>query len=240
VARKSEQAARIEAVAARDAESLALSRETEAKKEAVKNLRSALDSVDTWLLQLSGDLEFYPGLAYKRTEFLESASEYYARLSQSKSTDADLKFETARAAIRGGDTSQLLGRFDEAVPLFDHAINCFRTRFASNPNDTESQKELANALIGRAIAATRDNDSLADLSMKTCRAAMRIVFMPSIGTTERDSKVIRFDPERTFKFHNYRQRSFRSMGFRDTPSRMWMVVRRVDVGCGPGAVAVLT
>lgn len=159
VAWKAERAARLAAVAARDAEREALQRETTAKREAVGNLRSALDAVDTWLLQLSGDLEFYPGLAGKRTEFLENATTYYEALSHAESQDVAIQNEAARASIRGGDAKQLLGKMDEALIDFDIAIAWFRSQLSANPKDSEAQKELANALIGKAIALTNDADS---------------------------------------------------------------------------------
>lgn len=150
-ARTAEKHARLAADQARQSESLA-------KDEAVKNLRSALDAVDTWLLELSGDLEFYPGLSGKRRQLLTDAAGYYANLASSTTSDVALRNEASRAAIRGGDARQLLGEAEEAIALFESAITWFRYVSQSDPTDRQAQQELANALIGRAIAAARLTD----------------------------------------------------------------------------------
>ena len=68
---------RVKTEAARDEARLAHAAETRAKDASVANLRSALDSVDEWLIGLSADLEYYPGLAGVRRDLLTKASHAY-------------------------------------------------------------------------------------------------------------------------------------------------------------------
>lgn len=182
-ARKSELAARVEAEAAHRAETLARQQEAAAKKDAVRNLRSALDAVDAWPLQLSGDLEFYPGLSGKRREFLAAAANYYTDLSRFESADILLQGEAARALIRGGDSYQLLGNMDAAAPMFEKAVSWFRTQAATDPDRRDYQQELANALIGKAIVATSRAEQH-DAAQAAFEQATEIL----IGLATRDSK----------------------------------------------------
>lgn len=160
-ARKAEQQARQAAEQAHRETQLALEKEQLAKREAVTNLRSALDAVDTWMLQLSGDLEFYPGLSGRRNEFLVSAADYYGDLSQANLVDDVLRDEAARAAIRAGDARQLLGETEQSLAMFQKAIDWYRERAAEPDSDVGLKKELANSLIGFAIATSQRGDSLA-------------------------------------------------------------------------------
>ena len=175
-ARKVEKQARLVAEAARSETELALNNERIAKQVAVKNLRSALDAVDTWLLELSGDVEFYPGLSDRRQDFLISAAAYYEQLSRSPLTDPTIGDEAHRAAIRAGDAQQLLGRQEESLASFRRAVEWFGKRVETRPSDVALRKELANSFIGLAITAGKAGEiSDAQQSLRQANDQLRVL-----------------------------------------------------------------
>ncbi|MFG0266505.1 MAG: serine/threonine-protein kinase [Rhodopirellula sp. JB055] len=64
------------------AERLARIEAQRAHREAIVNLGEALDATDTWLDELSGSLQFYPGMSAIRTDLLDRAIRQYDRIAK--------------------------------------------------------------------------------------------------------------------------------------------------------------
>ncbi|EMB18955.1 serine/threonine-protein kinase [Rhodopirellula europaea] len=63
------------------AERLARIEAQQAHREAILNLSEALDATDTWLIELSGSLQFYPGMAPLRSNLLDRAIDQYDQIA---------------------------------------------------------------------------------------------------------------------------------------------------------------
>ncbi len=74
----------------------ALEGEQRAHYQSNLQLKAARNAVDTWLVDLSGDLQFYPGLASLRGELLTRAKDYYASLSKAPIESASIELEVAK------------------------------------------------------------------------------------------------------------------------------------------------
>ncbi len=127
----------------------ALEREQRAHYQSNLQLKAARNAVDTWLVDLSGDLQFYPGLASLRGELLTRAKDYYASLSKAPIESASIELEVAKAHLRMGDILRLTGEWDDAWLQYQLAHE--RLLKISQPNNEASEEavvQLANALIG--------------------------------------------------------------------------------------------
>jgi serine/threonine-protein kinase len=149
---RSELMARKAAEVSRDAERIARQRESVAKDTAVAQLTETLASVDTWLLGLSGSLEFYPGLSDTRRQLLEQARDHYRALTVTAMDDERAIDQQGRAWIRLGDTQQLLGQYSDAGESYGRAIECFANPMSQPDVHAEDLYELSNARIGSGIA----------------------------------------------------------------------------------------
>ena len=158
-AHQDEQVARKSAEEARDAALVARRHEVTAKQLAVANLKHAREAADEWLIESSGDIEFYPGLEETRREWLQNAVDHYQQCAkETKTTDPDLKAEAARALIRLGDAQRLLGRIDHAVESYAEASIAFETllkRHRSTIPATDLSLQLANSHIGLGVSLPR-------------------------------------------------------------------------------------
>lgn len=150
-ARHAELLAREAAEQSRDKERIAATREAQAKDMALSQLTATLESVDTWLLGLSGSLEFYPGLADTRRTLLEQARTHYRQLTSLETADPRMLKEQGRAWIRLGDTQQLLGMFSDARSSYQRAADWFTSQTEQYPESVDDRHELGNALIGLGI-----------------------------------------------------------------------------------------
>ncbi len=82
------------------AEQLARIEAQRAHREAILNLREARDATDTWLVELSGSLQFYPGMSTLRSELLDRAIVQYERMTEQNlpmSNSSDLVDDTERS-----------------------------------------------------------------------------------------------------------------------------------------------
>ena len=151
-----EMVARKSAETARDQADVARRREVHAKQLAVLNLKNARMAADEWLIESSGDIEFYPGLEDTRREWLERAVEHYQQCAtETKTHDPHLKAEAARALIRLGDAQRLLGRTKLAVNSYSSAVREFRSLLAADSasvDETDLQLQLANSQIGLGLS----------------------------------------------------------------------------------------
>jgi eukaryotic-like serine/threonine-protein kinase len=153
-ARQRESAARQLAQQENQLKQQALSSEKLAHQDSVDQLKAARRSVDTWLIDLSGDLQFYPGMESLRQELLIRAESYYQEnLSTVKLETPERLIERAMARLRLGDVARLQNETDKARIQFDQAIielEFIRQRWANDlPNQWFLQQ--ANARLGLAL-----------------------------------------------------------------------------------------
>ncbi len=109
------------------------------------SLAEAREATDTWLVELSGSLQFYPGMATLRSELLERAIGQYDRITQqnlaattssetaiaasenepseisSRHTDQLALLERAKASLRLGDLYRLTGKTEQAQQHYQAA-----------------------------------------------------------------------------------------------------------------------
>lgn len=132
---------------ARDEATKAHAQEVTAKNEALSHLKTALDSVDEWLIGVSADLEFYPGLSQVRQTLFREAVEAYEELANSKLHDPQGDFHKSQAWIRLGDVRRMTGDLPGAIEAYRTAITRFLERHENDPHH-QNLKQLLNAKIG--------------------------------------------------------------------------------------------
>lgn len=151
-AREVERNARIFAEQEHRAKAKALASEQIAHKEAVTQLQSARDSIDTWIIGLDHDLANYPGLNEMRLSLLDRAESHYKQLT-SQITDSPLmNLEVARAQIRLGDVLSMRNHFSESEKCYQHAISLLTNNSFAESSDWYciQQSQLALAKTGLA------------------------------------------------------------------------------------------
>ncbi|QEG40541.1 serine/threonine-protein kinase [Roseimaritima ulvae] len=123
---------------AHHAEQLARVDAQRAHRQALLRLGEVRDATDTWLIDLSGSLQFYPGMSTLREDLLNRATDQYAQMSDPANASADsqlwasllppqdhpdalrrqtealAQLERGKVLLRLGDLERLNGRFDQA------------------------------------------------------------------------------------------------------------------------------
>lgn len=172
-AHHAEKQARVQAVQAQQDTLVALQQKSAEATFANRQLQESRQAADTWLLQLSGDLQFYPGLQPLRLDLIQQAVEHYEQLvdeaekhqtSDEPLTDwvVERKIETARNLIRLGDLHQLSGATQSAHTSFQSARERLvqllpQSRLAKDPLDAnrvhDVELEICNSDLGRAFSS---------------------------------------------------------------------------------------
>lgn len=158
----------------------ALTLEKQASQFANRQLSYARLAADNWLIQLSGDLQFYPGLAPVRQDLIRQGLDHYQTLLQQAEQDmqhpwaswqwqADRGLEIARNLIRMGDLKNLAGQQSAANQDYQAADQKLQTLSASAPT-TEAEnnqglqeevlREMANAGLGLALTDANSDSAL--------------------------------------------------------------------------------
>lgn len=151
-----------------------------ARELALIRMSEARASADEWLIELSGALQFHPGLSEHRLSLLRRAIDHYSELVNEEvvSGDPAEQLERARSMIRLGDAVRLSGdleasrtHYAEAQALLatqqetDQAIT--RVNTVSNPASSFRmgvELERTHATIGRLLAGESiANEELAKL-----------------------------------------------------------------------------
>lgn len=175
-AHQSEQSARQQAVLAKRKTEEALAQEKVAAEFANQQLTRSREAADQWLIQLSGDLQFYPGLQPLRIDLLQRGQEHYERLAsevsaeleRAKASDQrwldDRQLELGRNQIRLGDLQRLMGDTIAAREHFQKAttqLQEIRQRVsADHPQSIEIQYEWVNAHLGLAMTVEDSEKAL--------------------------------------------------------------------------------
>ncbi|WP_143544093.1 serine/threonine-protein kinase [Rhodopirellula sp. MGV] len=130
-----------------------------ANRSALKRLIEARDATDTWLLDLSGTLQFYPGLQSERDKLIQKAIDQYATLAAQqslhqtmRSTEPLEKIERGKCYLRLGDLYRLTGNVDLARSNYDaaHQVLMSINLAEEPPQHSEPQVNLVSANFGDA------------------------------------------------------------------------------------------
>ena len=158
-ARRAETRARLHAEQETREKDFAHQRERTAHSRSLTQLQAARKSVDAWLIDLSGDLQFYPGLAPLRSELLGKAQQYYQANLESTNHSATETLESARCSLRLGDIARLSGEIAEARNRYSAAEELLLRLHTEDeiPEQTISIQN-ANALLGLSLCSLDEND----------------------------------------------------------------------------------
>lgn len=127
------------------------------KAEAVDRYRQSREAIDTWLVQSSDALQFFPGTRSVRARLLTLATEDYATLASDRSDDPELELERVRALIRLGDLHQAGSDYQVARDTYQRAIRSLEAtpEFLSRP-DFQSERGHARSRMGVAWSAEEE------------------------------------------------------------------------------------
>ena len=147
-------------------------KEVHAKYQATQLFRKALEAPDTWLIELSGDLQYYPGLERLRERMLNQAADSYRQLSEVRTDDVELNAQIATSLIRLGDVQNLLGLTHESITTFETAEAIFDKLARGEPPNHDIIVSHANAWIGLVLVRSQSNYEEADAAF---HRAMKII-----------------------------------------------------------------
>ena len=113
------------------AEMAAHAQTRQAHEAALREIQTSRRVADTWLLGLSYDLQFFPGLADLRTDLLNRANTHYQNLLEQSvaapvtgdSTTYWAQLEQARIQLRLADLTRLRGEPEAAVAHYQRAAD---------------------------------------------------------------------------------------------------------------------
>ena len=134
---------------ARRNERLAKIEAQQAEDEALSRYQDSRSAIDTWLVQSSDALEFFPGSQAVRKRLLQRAVEDYEKLSQAESRFPELELERGRAMLRIGDLMRMQNEFDEAEKSYDAALQVFQSGIGTDEYATAFQAEAAGVELRR-------------------------------------------------------------------------------------------
>ncbi|MFK8112395.1 MAG: protein kinase [Rubripirellula sp.] len=128
------------------------------KKDAIGRYQDSRSAIDTWLVQGTEALGFFPGTQAVQMRLLQVASEDYERLSKRESGDPELELERGRALVRLGDLHRMMQAQDEAIVKYQAAEKFFKSEQVPGELEVRFQSEYANvqARIGLAFAEKND------------------------------------------------------------------------------------
>ncbi|MCA9128466.1 MAG: serine/threonine protein kinase, partial [Planctomycetales bacterium] len=200
-AHQQERIARLAADSASASAKLALQNESLARQRTAEQLVASREAADSWLIDISGDLQFYPGLQPVRQMLLERGVQHYQNLldttkhdqevllgesvkngdvaasRQSLNDQRQIQSEIVNHLLRLGDLQRLLGRPDESRQNYQQAQSLAEACLSANEGDaTQSQAEatvqLANAFIGQAILGQENLGNLPAIDLETVAAVV--------------------------------------------------------------------
>jgi serine/threonine protein kinase/tetratricopeptide (TPR) repeat protein len=136
---------------AQTAEALAQTRlgETEeARKEAVANLRTAVQAVDQMLTRVANDkLADVPQMEPVRKALLEDALKFYQGFLQQKSVDPALRLEAGRAWHRVGSIYHAFNQHREAAKALQESVDLLKGLVADFPAAPDYRAALAESCL---------------------------------------------------------------------------------------------
>ena len=115
-----------------------------AKREAITRLREARQTVDTWLTEMSGTLQYYPLMREVRTRLLQQAVEQYQQVATQLGDDPELKLERARANLSLSDVQRQLVDMEGAQRACGAALTLLNDMLRAPAPAPEVVEEWAN------------------------------------------------------------------------------------------------
>jgi len=123
---------------ARRKERLAKNEASEYRQDALGRYRMSRDAIDSWLVDSSEALTYFPATQSIRKELLARAAKDYATLSESASADPELKLESIRATMRVGDIQMDQEDYAQAHASYEKALAALRIE----PSAATDSKDL--------------------------------------------------------------------------------------------------
>ncbi|MCS7468926.1 protein kinase [Stieleria sp. ICT_E10.1] len=142
---------------ARKAEQIAKLQAKEAHDDAVARYQDSRAAIDTWLVQSSDALQYFPGSQAVRKRLLQRAIEDYERLAEHESSDPQLELERGRAMVRVGDLMQMQQDFEASETSYTAAEKIFQAGTQGNDHTLAFQCELAGVHVRRGSGLAEQN-----------------------------------------------------------------------------------
>lgn len=132
-----------------------------ARSRALNRLADAREAGDAWLVELSGVLQFYPGVEGLRQQLVQQAVDHYACLAADLENqalaDAATQLELARCQIRLGDLYRLQQENSQASEHFLAAQKLLASQPRAEQTD-EHRLEAINARIGLMLLSSSESN----------------------------------------------------------------------------------
>ncbi len=139
--------------------------ERAAHAQSLERLGQARQAGDAWLVDLSGSLQFFPGLGGVRAELLEQGVQHYQSLLADYRTidlqtaDLPTRLEVAKCYLRLGDLARLQQEFDIANEQYELGARWLNA--AETKNSPEARLERIHARIGLELLRSESSDKSA-------------------------------------------------------------------------------
>ena len=158
---------------AKEKEEVAKLEATEFKQEAVARYRDSRDAIDTWLIQSSDALEYFPGTQPVREQLLQLAIEDYEKLAKRGSRDPELELERGRVMLRLGDLAQMQQDYSASRSYYEQALAVFDIAPQDRAVATRFESERGNILTRIGISLAAEEKALdAERSLKDAIAML--------------------------------------------------------------------
>jgi tetratricopeptide (TPR) repeat protein len=120
-----------------------------AHREAVLSLTEARDATDAWLIDLSGSLQFFPGMETLRSELLDRAIDQYDRIAKQNLAASNAPSNDSKDGI--ADPSLTVSQHTERLALLERAKAFLRLgdlhRLAGNPQQSQQFYHQAKSIL---------------------------------------------------------------------------------------------
>lgn len=140
---------------AKKSEEVAKLQATQFKGEAIQRYRGARQAIDSWLVESSDALEYFPGTRSVRLRLLTLATEDYEEIAGITSEDPELELERGRVLIRLGDLKRTGKQFETARSNYQEAIGLFDDFLGSSTSNQFGEFLKAAYAIERGNASAR-------------------------------------------------------------------------------------
>ncbi len=152
---QSEIAAKQQVVVAHEETQTALVAEQRSREQAQQRLLAARTAADRWLIDLSGNLQYYPGLAPLRQDLLQQGQSHYQTLLAQTESSADDQAELAHCHIRLGDLARLIDDRETATKHYRSAKSVLDELIQKSPTDNNElvvmRTQWVNSVLGLAL-----------------------------------------------------------------------------------------
>ncbi|MEM7455567.1 MAG: protein kinase [Planctomycetota bacterium] len=152
----------------------------QAYSETLRRLEQSRRAADQWLIELSGSLQFYPGLAPVRQELLSQATNHYEELLDCELSTGSMNIqpvanfenshahhlylERAKVLLRLGDLHRLQGATDTALIRYDSAagiLATLRNQISTDGDNllyTDVRLQSVNVVVGQILSGIHSSD----------------------------------------------------------------------------------